>query len=323
MFDFLTAHKFYNDDESKSLLSFRIASNLFSNENMRTIFLVLVLIGIADARLLSLSSVLSGISNTIQTVTNTIGQTATNLWNTATGQVNNVIGNVVDSAGNVYGQLVNTANGVVFASNFLWDNVFGPAYDLFVEGKILVLFRKVRVKLILFCFPLGGQLFLDDKFGNIVSSIGRRSVLTENLLLDKFVQLSSTLKTKIHQVYTNLVQMQNDLTSAAQNGEQVFEERLRSLISQLVGLESQVNQFVNQAVDDLQKFAQTLPGDWSTVAKQYISNLQNAAKVVQMMIQKSIQNSLGKVIQAASVILPSALAIVDKFRQQELLSFLS
>lgn len=103
---------------------------------MRSLFLILLLVGSAHGFLRPIGNLLGNIGNTIQSVTNQIGQTAVNLWNGATNQVNSVIGNVVDSAGNIYGQLVSTVNGVQFVSNFLWDNVFGPAYDMLVEGRI-------------------------------------------------------------------------------------------------------------------------------------------------------------------------------------------
>ena len=102
---------------------------------MRSLFLVLLLVGSAHGLFGTISTIVGGVTNTLTAVTNGIGQTASNLWNGATGAVGTVVGNVVDSAGNVVGQLVNTANGVQFAANFLWDNVFGPAYDMFVEGK--------------------------------------------------------------------------------------------------------------------------------------------------------------------------------------------
>lgn len=85
---------------------------------MRSLFLILLLAGSAHGLFGSL------------------GQLVTNLWTGATGHVNSVIGNVVDSAGNVYGQLVSTANGIQFAANFLWDNVFGPAHGLLIEGRM-------------------------------------------------------------------------------------------------------------------------------------------------------------------------------------------
>ncbi|CAF5224017.1 unnamed protein product [Rotaria magnacalcarata] len=110
---------------------------------MRSLFLILLLVGSAHANIFGpITNLFNNVGNTIQTVTNQIGQTASNLWNGATNHVNNVIGNVVDSAGNIYGQLVNTANGIQFASNFLWDNIFGPAYDMFVEGKTILFYSK-------------------------------------------------------------------------------------------------------------------------------------------------------------------------------------
>ena len=103
---------------------------------MRSLFLILLLVGSAHGLFGSLGQLVNNVGGALQTVTNQIGQTATNLWNGATGQVSNVIGNVVDSAGNVYGQLVSTANGIQFAANFLWDNVFGPAHSLLIEGMM-------------------------------------------------------------------------------------------------------------------------------------------------------------------------------------------
>ena len=101
---------------------------------MRSLVVILFLIGSAHGFLSTIGNIVNSVGSTLQSVTNQIGQTATNLWNGATDHVSNVIGNVVDSAGNIYGQLVNTANGIQFASNFLWDNVFGPAYDMMIEG---------------------------------------------------------------------------------------------------------------------------------------------------------------------------------------------
>ena len=101
---------------------------------MRSLFLVLLLVGGAHGLFGPLGQLVNSFGDKLQAVTNQIGQTATNLWNGATGQIGTVVGNVVDSAGNVYGQLISTANGIQFAANFLWDNVFGPAYDLMVEG---------------------------------------------------------------------------------------------------------------------------------------------------------------------------------------------
>lgn len=107
---------------------------------MRSILLLFLVFGASNAFLTPLNQLISGIGDKIQTVHNSITQTANNLWNGVTGQVNNVIGNVVDSAGNVYGQLVSTANGVKFTANFLWDNIFGPAYDLFIDGWLRRIF---------------------------------------------------------------------------------------------------------------------------------------------------------------------------------------
>lgn len=113
---------------------------------MRSLLLLLLIVGSTQATARGpLSNIFSNIGNAIQSVTNQIGQTATNLWNGATNHVNNVIGNVVDSAGNIYGQLVETANGIQFAANFLWDNVFGPAHEMLIEGKLTSYFFLVII----------------------------------------------------------------------------------------------------------------------------------------------------------------------------------
>ena len=102
---------------------------------MRSLLLVFLLAGTANGFFAPLTQLLTSVTGSLQAVSNQIGQTASNILNGATNHVNNAVGNVVDGAGNIYGQLVSTANGVQFAANFLWDNIFGPAYDLAIQGS--------------------------------------------------------------------------------------------------------------------------------------------------------------------------------------------
>ena len=102
---------------------------------MRSLLLVFLLAGTAHGFFAPLNQLLTGFTSSLQSVSNQIGQTASNIVNGAANHVNNAVGNVVDGAGNIYGQLVSTANGIQSATNFLWDNIFGPAYDLAIQGS--------------------------------------------------------------------------------------------------------------------------------------------------------------------------------------------
>jgi hypothetical protein len=64
-----------------------------------------------------------------------------------TGEVDKIIDTGVDEAGKVIdgatgevekvvGQILDIANGVQFAANFLWDSVFNPIIDMIFQGKI-------------------------------------------------------------------------------------------------------------------------------------------------------------------------------------------
>ena len=105
---------------------------------MRSLLLILVLIGTTHGLLGTIGNLVGSVNDKLQSVTNQVGQTASNLWNGATNQVGNVVGNVVGTATNIHGQVISTVNGIQFASNFLWDNVFGPAYDMMIEGEFLL-----------------------------------------------------------------------------------------------------------------------------------------------------------------------------------------
>ncbi|CAF3326959.1 unnamed protein product [Rotaria socialis] len=269
---------------------------------MRSLLLILLLVGSAHGGILGpISNLLNNVGNTIQTVTNQIGQTASNLWNGATNHVNNVIGNVVDSAGNIYGQLVDTANGIQFASNFLWDNIFGPAYDLFVEG---------------------GQLFLDDKFGNIVSAIGRRSVLPKTILSEKYTELTGRFKTQLHDLYNGLFEMESEAIDALQKGEKNIEDKIRAFYNRMDEVHKKINQLAAEAKQELETYAVTVPGEWVQILHQYTQNIDSLVATMSEMFQQLVQSLIKNFVQAALTVVPNALAIIENLKQQGLLSFL-
>ncbi|CAF2395407.1 unnamed protein product [Rotaria sp. Silwood2] len=270
---------------------------------MRSLILLLLLVGTAHGLLGTISNLFNNVGNTIQSVTNQISQTATNLWNSATNQVNNVVGNVVDSAGNVYGQLVNTANGVQFAANFLWDNVFGPAYDMLVEG---------------------GQLFLDDKFGNIVSSIGRRSILPENSLSTKYAELTARFKSTLHDLYEGLFQMEKEALDALQKGEKNIEDKIRAFYDRLDEIHKKINQLAVEMKQELESYALTIQGDtWVHILNQYTQNIETSVKTMGRMFQQLAESLMKNLINAALTIIPDALAAIQNLKQQGLLTFLN
>lgn len=64
----------------------------------------------------------------------------------AVSSVSNTISSTIDS--------INTAINVAqFAGQFLWDNAFGPSWDMFLSG---------------------GADFIDNYFGSILNSIGKK-----------------------------------------------------------------------------------------------------------------------------------------------------
>ncbi|UJR28354.1 hypothetical protein I4U23_009596 [Adineta vaga] len=267
---------------------------------MRSLLLVFLLIGSAHGLFGTVTSLINNVGNTVQSAANQIGQTVSNLWNGATNQVNNVIGNVVDSAGNVYGQLVSTAHGVQFAGNFLWDNVFGPAYDLMVEG---------------------GQLFLDDKFGNIVSTIGRRSIIPENILSAKYTELTARFKSNIHQLFNELFQMEKEAIIALQKGEKKLEENIQAFYTRMNGIENQIKQWAAETKYELQAHALTVQGDWVHILSQYSQNIDLSVQTITQMFQRLAQDLMKNLLEVALSVVPNALAIIENFKQQGLLSF--
>jgi len=272
---------------------------------MRSLLVLLLLVGVSQGLFLGpISEILNNVGDKLQTVGNQLGQTASNLINGVTGHINNAVGNVVDSTGNVVGQLVNTANGIVFASNFLWENVFGPAYDMFIDG---------------------GALFLDDKFGNIVSpigNIGRRSVQAPKIIAEKYVELVANLKTNIHRLYDELFEMEKQALIELQKGENTFEDVIRAFHVKIDSVRAQIAAWATDLKSDLESHALTVEGDWVNIIKQYSATVDLSVKTLSAMFQQLAQDLMKNLVEIALKTIPSAYNIVKNLQSQGLLSFI-
>jgi len=272
---------------------------------MRSLLVLLLLVGVSQGLFLGpISEILNNVGDKLQTVGNQLGQTASNLINGVTGHINNVAGNVVDSAGNVVGQLVNTANGIVFASNFLWENVFGPAYDMFIDG---------------------GALFLDDKFGNIVSpigNIGRRSVQVPTILSEKYAELVATLKANIHRLYEELFEMEKQALLEFQKGENTLEATIRAFHAKIADVQAQIAAWAADLKNNLELHALTVEGDWVNIINQYSVNVDLSVKTMGTMLHQLTQDLMTNLVEVALKTIPSAYAIVQNLKLQGLLSFI-
>ncbi|CAF0771639.1 unnamed protein product [Adineta steineri] len=277
---------------------------------MRSLLLILLLVGSAHGLFSgTFSNALSTLTNAVSTVTGHVTNAVTGVGNVVTGLVGGVtnagatvLGNVVDAAGNIHGQLVSTANGMQFMGNFLWDNVMGPAYDMMIEG---------------------GQLFLDEQFGNLVSSIGRRSVVPENVLSAKYTELTAIFKTKIHDLFQNLIQMEKDSLIALQNGEKTLEDNIHAFINRINDIHNQISQWAAETKYELQMHAQTVQGDWVLILNQYSQNIDFSVKTMSTMFERLAQDLMKNLVETALSVVPNALAIVENIKQQGLLSFLN
>jgi len=172
-------------------------------------------------------------------------------------------------------------------------------------------------------FLSGGQLFLDDKFGNIVSSIGRRSIVPENVLSAKYAELTARFKSNIHQLYENLFQMEKDAIIALQKGEKKLEENIRAFQDRLNDIRTQINQWAAETKYELEMHALTVQGDWVHILNQYSQNIDLSVQTMGTMFQRLAQDLIKNLLEVALSVIPNALAIVENMKQQGLLSFLN
>lgn len=87
-----------------------------------SIFIAFLLVGICQAFLSNIG--------------NTIGQVGGGVVDQVGSGVNGVIDSGKGQVDNLVGQVLNIANGIQFAAQFLWESLFSTAIDLFLAGKI-------------------------------------------------------------------------------------------------------------------------------------------------------------------------------------------
>merc|ERR1711972_440441 len=250
---------------------------------MRSLVLVLFLIGSAHGLLGTITNVLNNVGNSVQSAANQLAQTVSGAWDNAANQIGTVVANVVE-----------------LGANFLWDNIFGPAYDLLIEG---------------------GQVFLDDKFGNIASTLGRRSIIGENVLSEKFAELTARFKSNIHQLFNDLFQMEKEALIALQKGEKQLEASIRAFYARMGDVENQIKQWAAETKYELQTHALAVQGDWVHILSQYSQNIDLSAQTLTQMFQRLAQDLMKNLLEVALSVVPNALAIVENLKQQGLLSF--
>jgi len=269
---------------------------------MRVLFVILLLVGVSHGKLIgSLINLGNNIGQSVLNVGNNIGQTVSNLWNGVTGQVSNVVGNVVDKAGNIYGQMVNTINGVKFVSTFLWENTFNPALELFLDG---------------------GSQFLDDKFGNIVSQIGRRSTQSQNILAAKYAELVATFKTNIHQLYDQVFELEKQALQSLQKGQNKLEATIRAFHDKIASIYTQIGHMAEDLKTELEMHALTVEGEWVNIINEYSHNIDLNVTAMRSMFERLVHELMKNFLEIALKVVPEGAAIIENMKQQGLLSFI-
>ena len=168
----------------------------------------------------------------------------------------------------------------------------------------------------------GGQLFLDDKFGNLVSVVGRRSVKPENILSEKYTELTGQLKTNLHQLFNNLFEMQKEMLLSLQKGEKNIEDTIRAFYDRISASEKQIYDFAMETKYQLEMYAKTLQGDYVHALQQYSQTIDGVAKNMKTMFERLTEDLLKTYVDFASKIIPDATAVINSLKQQGLLSFL-
>jgi hypothetical protein len=170
---------------------------------------------------------------------------------------------------------------------------------------------------------LGGQLFLDDKFGNIISSIGRRSIVPKTILSDKYDELTARFKSNIYHLYENLFLMTRDTFLSLQYGEHDLADNIRAFYDRIRNINEQLDQWASEMKYQLEIFAQTISGDWTRAFQQYSQNTDIIATTMRTMFQQLTQDLLKNYLDIATQLIPDALLTIENMKQQGFLGFLS
>lgn len=165
-------------------------------------------------------------------------------------------------------------------------------------------------------------MFLDDKFGNIVSIIGRRSILPENLLSEKYAELTAHLKVNLHDLYESLFKMEQEALDALQKGEKNIGDIIRRFYSRIDEIQNKINDMAVDAKHELEKHALTIQGEWVHMLSQYTQNIDSIFTTMNQMFQQLAQRLMQSFLEAAMKVVPNVTAIIESLKQEGLLSFL-
>lgn len=170
-------------------------------------------------------------------------------------------------------------------------------------------------------FFIGGQLFLDDKFGAIANTVGQPIALPENPFEDKYAQLVAQLKSNIYHLYEQLFLMQQEALKALQDGEFNFEERIRAFYDKIDAIKIQINEWAEATKFELEVYALTIAGNWIDIINQYKQNIDSSVQSIEKMFQQLTQNLMQNILNDIVNVVPNAANMIENLKSQGLLSF--
>lgn len=106
--------------------------------------------------------------------------------------------------------------------------------------------------------------------------------------------------------------MESQAILAFHTGGSILQERLQSFSAQLNGMEAQINQWLAESKQQLQDFAQTLPGDWSSVLNQYTHSFNAGANAMLSLLNTLGHDLIAQLTHIAGEIVPSVLGIMKQ-----------
>lgn len=105
-----------------------------------SIFITFLLVGCCQAFFGNIGGTIGQIGGSVGGVVDQIGS--------GVDQVGSGVDEIIDTGknevDNLVGQVLNIANGIQFAAQFLWDSVFSSAIDLLVSGTIFESFDTIH-----------------------------------------------------------------------------------------------------------------------------------------------------------------------------------
>ena len=98
-----------------------------------SVFITFLLVGCCQAFFGNIGGTVGQIGSGVGGVVDQVGS--------GVDQIGSGVGEIIDTGknevGNLVGQVLNIANGIQFAAQFLWESIFSPAIDLLLSGRIL------------------------------------------------------------------------------------------------------------------------------------------------------------------------------------------